>query len=205
MSNWRDCQRQLGKWYRQQNPRSLAPDALEALLSVGSSPPAPSPRATPTRSAPTHEFDSPLWDRVHQCRKAGMPEIMAAIRRAGLSRLYPVATDARHRVLDEALLLDLLESSDVDQLSWVAEDFDCDDFAAALWGEMKLRYRCTSFFVVIDYSGGHAYSAVLLDRNGRLEVALLEPQADDQRAEVRVGDTLSGHEAYEAKQGFILF
>lgn len=205
MSDWTRCQRTLGQWYRRQEPRSDAPAALDNLLSDGGSPPAPAPRLERERKAPTHEYDSPLWGRVQSCRKADMREIMGALRRAGMGRLQPVGTDARHRVLDGNLLADLLAASDVDKLSWVAEDFDCDDFAFALSGEMKLRYRCTAFLTIVDYSGGHAYSGALVDRGGQLEVAVLEPQRDDRRSEVRVGDRLSGHEAYKAQQGFVIF
>ena len=53
--------------------------------------------------------------------------------------------------------------------------------------------------MVLDFSGGHAYSAVVIDDNGKLEVAAVEPQSDRTRV------AASGHRAYAARNGLVIF
>ena len=76
------------------------------------------------------------------------------------------------------LLKDLLQYSGASQYRYVAEQSDCDDFAYYLRGELPCKLGFNGVGVVLDYSAGHAYCAVLTWRNGQLHVALVEPQND---------------------------
>ena len=77
------------------------------------------------------------------------------------------------------LLGDLLQYSGVNEYRYVAEASDCDDFAYYLRGELPCKLGFNGVGVVLDYSAGHAYCALLTWRNDALHVALVEPQTDE--------------------------
>ena len=63
---------------------------------------------------------------------------------------------------------------------YVKDSFDCDNFALCLAGNVPQRWGVNGVAIVIDFSGQHAYNALLVvDENGVLEVAVVEPQNDE--------------------------
>ena len=134
-------------------------------------------------------------------------QVVKALRDAGLGRLYPYLLDQTFTALPASIWDKVLAWSDVDAVQYVSERRDCDNFAVALAGQIGLRLRVNGVGVVVDYSGRHAYNVLLVGDQlvgGPLELKarLIEPQSD---RTVNVGDKLSGHEAYKAAEGFILF
>ena len=64
------------------------------------------------------------------------------------------------------LLRDILQYSGADEYHYRAEASDCDDFAYYLRGELPCKLGFNGVGVVLDYSAGHAYCAILTWRNG---------------------------------------
>ena len=70
----------------------------------------------------------------------------------------------------------LKDGSDVDEIVYTPERFDCDDFARG-WASDMTRLGLTASGFVHDYSSSHAYNAVVLSKeNGGFEAFLIEPQ-----------------------------
>lgn len=129
-------------------------------------------------------------------------EVISAVYDSGLRRLRPMLLDATFTALPMSTWQAILKWSDVDRVRYVASRRDCDNFALALSGQVSLRLAVNGCGVVVDYSGCHAYCCLLVADGDDLQVVLCEPQSDGLP---KAGDTLSGHEAYKAEQGFILF
>ena len=77
------------------------------------------------------------------------------------------------------LLKPLLQYSGVSKYRYVPEVSDCDDLAYYLRGELPCKLGFNGVGVVLDYSAGHAYCAILTWLDGDLHVALVEPQTDE--------------------------
>ena len=145
-----------------------------------------------------------LQRRVDGSRYHASPQaVFEALRTAGLGQLQPYLLDSEFTALPMEVWQEVLDWSDVDRVQYVAQTRDCDNFAIALAGQIGLRLKVNGCGVVVDYSGRHAYSVLLVAApDGSVSAALLEPQSD---RIVMVGDKMSGHEAYAANQGWILF
>ena len=137
-------------------------------------------------------------------RSATAREVASALRDAGLGKLQPMLLDRTYTALPMATWASILAWSDVDRVQYVAERRDCDNFALALAGQVGLRLSVNGCGVVVDYSGQHAYCVLLVEDTARggIYARLVEPQSDGLP---QVGDSMSGHEAYKAERGVILF
>jgi len=62
-----------------------------------------------------------------------------------------------------------------DKKKYVAEKYDCDNFAFSFKARMDRKFHLNNVGLVIDYSGGHAYNCVIF-ADGTAE--LFEPQTD---------------------------
>lgn len=62
-----------------------------------------------------------------------------------------------------------------DKKKYVAEKYDCDNFAFSFKARMDRKFHLNNVGLVIDYSGGHAYNCVVF-ADGTAE--LFEPQSD---------------------------
>ena len=102
-------------------------------------------------------------------------------------------------VWETVLLYSALDSKEYEE-----SVFDCDDFAFAFKGVMGQKLRIgSSIGVVIDYSGGHAYNAVLAcPSDTEVKILFLEPQTD--RYVLR-GMSKSDDESYAMRNGYVLF
>ena len=131
-------------------------------------------------------------------------DVAAALGRSPLARLRPfIYGDGTLSSLPRDVWMAILEWSDVDRVQYVTNARTCSNFALALAGQISLRCGVDGCGVVADFSGGHAYNCLLVhDDAGALSVLLVEPQSD---RIPEVGDTLSGHEAYRAESGYVLF
>ena len=96
----------------------------------------------------------------------------------------------------------ILNFSQIDKIKYIATKRDCDNFAIALSGECSLKFGINGVGIVIDIDGKHAYNVLLVEGKEGLEVAVVEPQTD---GFVKIGDNLSGQEAYKGTKGWILF
>lgn len=76
--------------------------------------------------------------------------------------------------------------------------FDCNNFAFYFQSQVAYEYGVNSVGAVIDYSGQHAYNAIVYADGS---CALYEPQSGEF---VNRGDEMSNHEAYAFDDGFII-
>lgn len=131
-------------------------------------------------------------------------DVVAALRGSVLSHLQPfLCGDGTLTSLPRDVWMDFIEWSDVDRVKYVTNARTCSNFALALAGQAALRAGVDGCGIVVDASGGHAYCCLLVhDESGALSILLIEPQSD---RIPQIGDTLSGHEAYKAESGCVLF
>ena len=88
----------------------------------------------------------------------------------------------------------MIARTKIDHKQYVAERYDCDDFAFSLKGRIGQLFSVNGCGLVVDFSGSHAYNLIITDT---LELAALEPQAD----RLYVGGTSP---AYAMQSGFVL-
>ena len=120
-----------------------------------------------------------------------------------LKRLQPYFLDRSYRILTLEAWETVLAWSKVDKFKYEAEHRDCDNFAMALAGRIPLEFAVNGIGFVCDFSGGHAYNAVLYyDDNKTVDIGIVEPQTD---GFVVIGDNKSRSEAYKAEKGFVIF
>ena len=79
---------------------------------------------------------------------------------------------------------------------YVAEKYDCDNFAFSFKARMDRKFHLNNVGLVIDYSGGHAYNCVVFS-DGTAE--LFEPQSD------RFVTDRIGTGQYKSQEGIIVF
>ena len=123
---------------------------------------------------------------------------------SSIRRMSPTILDTKFKTTDLATWKLILERSRIDEYRYRSNIKDCDNFAAALFGTIPLEYGVNGIGFVLDYSGRHAYNALLYfdDDPKDLEIALVEPQSDEF---VATGDRLSSHEAYKAQRGEVIW
>ena len=120
-----------------------------------------------------------------------------------LAKLQLICLDREFTAVNLDVWRMILAWSNVDKYKYSSENRDCDNFAAALHGHVPLQLGVNGVGYVVDFSGGHAYSALLVAEPGEgLGLAVVEPQSD---AFVAVGDQLTRHEMYKAERGFVIF
>ena len=128
-----------------------------------------------------------------------------------LTRLIAENTQLDPKILDKqkvsipmSLLEAILDNTKVDERKYIAESGDCDDFAIALAGVTRNRFRYGGIGIVIDYSGRHAYNCAMVhDPNNpkQVELIFIEPQSDGL---IKKGQAMSSSESYKMERGFIL-
>ena len=164
----------------------------------------PSPPPAPVK--PPEELDLPaLLDLIEKtAHTVTGDQVRKAVHESAFMSLRPSLLDSKYTALPMETWLAILEWSDVDRVKYVAEKRDCDNFAIALAGQIGLRLGVNGCGIVVDYSGKHAYSCLIVHdtAKGGCYVQLVEPQSD---RPVQVGDRLGRHEAYSASNGWILF
>lgn len=97
----------------------------------------------------------------------------------------------------------VLQYSSVNNKKYVSDRFDCDDFAFALKGTMGQKLSIgSSIGVIVDYSGKHAYNALLVTDDNKLSIQFLEPQQD---TFVTRGSRMSSTEMYKMTRGYVIF
>ncbi len=89
-----------------------------------------------------------------------------------------------------------LEYSGVDRIRYKSDTMDCDDFAQILAGECKRKLHVNGIGLVVDFSGGHAYNALLAYEGSKLALLTIEPQNDK--------IIINRNGMYAAQQGFLL-
>ena len=124
-------------------------------------------------------------------------EVVAALNRSPLQDLQEVPVDSAYWGASEEAWRGMLAYTGVDRIRYVSNTFDCDNFAVLFAGVVADKFDINGVGIVVDYSGGHAYCAVLIvDENAdHLSIGIIEPQNDQ--------FVLKTEGMYKAKFGFI--
>ena len=136
-----------------------------------------------------------------------LSEIKAALAKSPVHRLELKQTDDKFVLLDKETTAGKLREIGLQAKKWKADVSDCDKFSFAEYGLAGLDEHLNGCFVVVDYSGGHSYNAVLYCHpsqkmaDGRPEIAvdIWEPQSGEFVAAEKVGK-----HPYSLQYGFIL-
>ncbi len=91
----------------------------------------------------------------------------------------------------------MLAYSSVDSGQYLAERYDCDDFAIAFKAVASRKFAINGVGMVVDTSSGHAYCALLVVEDSQLTIKCIEPQNDSL---VIIGEPMS-----RAERGLALF
>lgn len=124
-------------------------------------------------------------------------EVGAALRSSELRNLQIGTLDSKYWAVSRDAWEKILAFNLTDRKAYQSDRYDCDNFAITLSGTVAQKWDINGCGIVIDWSGGHAYSVLLINNNGQLEIAVVEPQ--DDWFVIFVG---RGH--YTAKSGMII-
>lgn len=117
----------------------------------------------------------------------------ARITNAGMKRKL---LDTKYWVCSRLDFEAIIQWDWTDKKKYVAEKYDCDNFAFSFKARMDRKFHLNNVGLVIDYSGGHAYNCVVFS-DGTAE--LFEPQSD------RFVTDRIGTGQYKCQEGIIVF
>ena len=135
-------------------------------------------------------------DILANCELLTTEQMKLAVR-GKFPKLHSYFLDTQYRVAQENTILRAVEYTQTKRFKYTAETFDCDDFATVFKSEL-VQLGTNAVAIVIDTSGKHAYSAVMVKNiHGMSSLIVIEPQTDKR---VVIG---TGH--YKATEGYIIF
>lgn len=129
-------------------------------------------------------------------RTYSQEDLVNAFNRSPLKNLGLWPLDTRYRAVPVHVWQQILAYNGVDKEKYQSEFFDCDNFAQCLIGDVAQRWKINGIGLVMDFSAGHAYNAVLCDDEGRLYISVVEPQTDC---------LFEDKTPYEARMGVVTF
>lgn len=129
-------------------------------------------------------------------------DVAEAFQRSDARRLQLFLFDRTYWVVTEDTWKTILQYNGVDREQYITERYDCDDFSFGFKGGVATKLKINSVGLVVDYSGGHAYCAILVHDNGELRVDFIEPQNDKY---VVKGKGMSKKEIYAMERGMVIF
>ena len=137
-----------------------------------------------------------VWRAVRDSkREFTKDEVVAALNASPLSSLQEVPVDSAYWGASEEAWHGMLAYTGVDRIRYVSNAFDCDNFAVLFAGVVADKFDINGVGIVVDYSGGHAYCAILIVTENGLKIGIIEPQNDR--------FVLKTEGMYAAKFGFI--
>ena len=85
------------------------------------------------------------------------------------------ALDNKYQVTSQKDMKKIIDWDWTDNKKYVAEKYDCDNFAFSFKAMVDRRFGVNNVGLVIDYSGGHVYNIIVFTDGS---VRLFEPQSD---------------------------
>ena len=92
--------------------------------------------------------------------------------------LEPWRLDTTYIALPKDVWDDVLQHLGIGDYTYESERRDCDDFAFAMRGRIPLELRVNGVATVLDWSGRHAYNALLYTDGPDFRIGFIEPQGD---------------------------
>ena len=132
-----------------------------------------------------------------QRTKISQGMVKAMLRDMGC-KLTAVPTDSDYVALPRTEWDGIIRQSRVDTTKYVAQEYDCDNFALALYDEIVNGRRLRACAMVVDYSGKHAYNILFVSTHDGPKCHILEPQTDHIMER-------GGSGQYKMKQGYVIF
>ena len=113
----------------------------------------------------------------------------------GMKRLH---LDSKYWACSKKEFEDWIEWDWTNKKRYVAEEYDCDNFAFSFKARCDRKIGINSVALIIDYSGGHAYNLVCYTD---AKAELYEPQSDRW---VSISTSRSRNEMYKFTDGYII-
>lgn len=138
-------------------------------------------------------------DVLSTAREVTGQELYTACNRSeiGIS-MQELPLDSRYKILPMETWWRFLRWSGVNNLKYVPDFLDCDDFAFILKAECHRELQVNGIGLVIDFSGQHAYNCIGVDEgSGKIGIATIEPQNDQL--------IVTYESMYDAESGLIIF
>lgn len=138
-----------------------------------------------------------VWRSVRDTKQQfSHHQVKAALDGSMVLHLQDVLLDETYWAVSLETWQLILAYTGVDRKQYVKDSFDCDNFAVHLTDVSADRFEINGVGIVVDGSGGHAYCSLLVVDDGKLSVAVVEPQNDQ--------FILKPEGMYAARRGFIL-
>ena len=138
----------------------------------------PDPTPEETTVQDTDDGTDSLADRAASAA-INVPEaqVIDALTAAG-SELEWCGLDTTYKAVSTVHLAEFLDLDQVNTGNYLAESWDCDNFAVAFTASAN-QVLGNSVGVMVDVSASHAYNAVLTHDDGAVRVVFVEPQTDE--------------------------
>ena len=114
---------------------------------------------------------------------------------SGMKRLH---LDSKYWACSKKEFQDWIRWDWTNKKKYVAEEYDCDNFAFSFKARCDRKIGINTVGLVIDYSGGHAYNVVAFTDS---PAKLYEPQSDRW---VEPNASKSRNEVYKLTNGYII-
>ena len=102
--------------------------------------------------------------------------VIPYLNRKGISMGMDILSlDNKYLVTNQADMKKIIEWDWTDNRKYVAEKYDCDNFAFSFKAMVDRKFNVNNVGLVIDYSAGHAYNIIVFNDG---TVKLFEPQSD---------------------------
>ena len=131
-------------------------------------------------------------------RKVTLADISGAVRSAGIG-FQVIGLDAEFWILPPEHWDEIIAETKVDQVRYVSERSDCENFAQAFSGLAGLRYGINTAGFALDNGGRHAYNLIPVDVGGAVKIRLFEPQSD------KWVTASLGQAPYVGQSGYVFF
>lgn len=124
-------------------------------------------------------------------------QIASAVERLGADGMQASFLDRKFWATTQPYWDEIIEATEVDEVRYVAESSDCEDFAKALAGIVPLKFGVNAIGIMVDLGSVHAYNVIVVADGDRFIARGLEPQSDRL---VQLGQG-----SYPASRGVVIF
>ena len=102
--------------------------------------------------------------------------VIPYLNRKGISNGMDILSlDNKYLGTNQADMKKIIEWDWTDNRKYIAEKYDCDNFAFSFKAMVDRKFNVNNVGLVIDYSAGHAYNIIVFNDG---TVKLFEPQSD---------------------------